>query len=202
MSTEITITIPEHELGKAMRALVPQQRAFVYCLVETGGNATSAARAAGYGAEGTKEQRDNACRVRGYQLAHNPKVLAAIKEEADKRLHSGALLAASALLEMVNDPLNKNRFKAAVELLNRGGLIVETKHTVNVNHSTSSDRETIDKITLLAKQMGLDPSRLLGQAGVVIDAEFEDVTDAPPQSPSDPGSDLAADPWTILPDAG
>lgn len=187
MAQELALQIPgdaiqmamDHgQLGPAMRALNPQQRVFVYGLVELGGNATGAAAAAGYGQDSpTLEQRRNAQRVRGYQLSHDPKVLAAIKEEAEKRLNSGALIAASALLEMVTDPLSKFRYKAAVELLNRSGLIVETQHRVTVEH-TGSDKEMIDRIKQLAGGLGIDPVRLLGSAGVIIDADFTEVTPA------------------------
>lgn len=176
MSHELTIYVDEAPLGRAMKALNEKQRSFVYALVETGGNASQAAAAAGYGSDSaTKEQRENAYRVRGYQLSHDPKVLAAIKEEAEKRLHSGALLAASKLLEMANDNSSKHQFKAAVELLNRSGLVVATEHKVTVEHKGGSDREMIERIRLLAGNLGLDPKKLLGSAGVIIDADFEEV---------------------------
>lgn len=177
MATQaLTVYVEEAALGPAMRKLNAQQRSFVYALVETGGNASQAAAAAGYG-EGspTPELRANAYRVRGYQLSHDPKVLAAIKEEAEKRLHSGALLAASVLIEMANDKSSKHQFKAAVELLNRSGLIVATEHRVTVEHQGGSDKETIDRIRNLAGVLGLDPVKLLGSAGVIIDAEFTEV---------------------------
>lgn len=176
MTTAMTIVPPENQLGPAMRALNPRQRAFVYFLVEMGGNATQAAGAAGYG-EGslTPQQKHDACRVRGYQLTHDVKVLAAIKEEAEKRLHSGALLAASALVEMVVDTGSKHRFKAAVELLNRAGLTVATEHKVTVEHKGTAT-EIGQRIRELITQLGPDLPRLVGPDTVgILDAEFEDV---------------------------
>lgn len=197
MSTELTLTIPTGEIGPKMRKLSPQQRSFVYAMTACGGNMTRAALAAGYGAGSeTEKQREKAARVAGSRLASEPKVLEAIKEEAEKRLHSGALIAASTLLEIVGDPLHKDRLKAASQLLDRAGLIIETKHTVNVTHS-GADRETVARITDLATKLGLDPKALLGQTGPIIDAEFEEVPREadPPEAPA-PEDD---DPWTVRP---
>lgn len=173
---DIILHIPESELGPEMRALVPKQRAFVYALVETGGNPTQAAAAAGYGEDcPTLEKKQAACRAAGYTLAHHPKVLRAIKEEASKRLHSGALIAASALIEIVNDVSHKNRLRAVEVLLDRAGLVVEQRSVIDVNHNHRADGEQVERIRQLAGNLGLDPRKLLGHAGVVVDAEFEEV---------------------------
>lgn len=157
-------------LGPAMIELNPQQRAFVYALLDTGGQSnTKAAALSGYAPGNPDAQR-----VTAYRLAHDPKVLAAIKEEANRRLHSGAILGASVLLEIANDPTHKDRFKAASELLSRGGLVMATEHKVTVEHR--DDKGLIDKITVLANSLGLDPRQLLGNAAPAVDAEFEDVT--------------------------
>lgn len=179
MGNELTIIVDPGTLGPAMQQLNPMQRAFVFALVESGGNASRAAAAAGYGQNSeTKEQRSMAQRYAGWRLTHDENVLAAIKEEAEKRLHSGALIAASALLEMVVDPTSKWRYKAAVELLNRSGLIVATEHKVTVNHTTS-DAAMVKRIEELANGLGLDPKKLLGSAGIdIIDAEFTEVEPA------------------------
>lgn len=196
MSTDLITVPPLSELGPAMRALNPQQRAFVIAMGEvTDGNQTTAALMAGYGADSaTDAQRKAAARVRGSVLAQDPKVLAAIKECAEKRLHSGALIATKALLEMVNDPLDKNRFKAACRLLDQAGLVVVTQHQVTHVHGQNSDKETIARITDLASKLGIDANKLLGQTGPVIDAEFEEI----PNDPA-PQAEDADDPWTIRP---
>lgn len=177
MTHALTIKVDDTGLGPAMRALTEKQRSFVYALVETGGNAAQAAAAAGYGENSHSEAaRENAYRVRGYQLSHDVKVLAAIKEEAEKRLHSGALLAASALVEMVQDPLNKNRFKAAESLLNRAGLTVATEHKVVVEHRGNS-QEIGARIRELVRELGADLPRLAGaDTASIIDAEYSDIT--------------------------
>lgn len=158
-----------------MRALLPKQRAFVYALVETGGNQSQAAYAAGYGEESpNEEKRKAACRVRGHQLASDTKVLEAIKEEAQKRLNSAAMIAASALLEIVLDPQHKSRLRAIEVLLDRSGLVVEQKLNVHHTHS-SSNEDLIEKTIKLAALLNVDARPLLKRAGVaedVIDAHF------------------------------
>jgi phage terminase small subunit len=161
-----------------MQALTENQRNFVFAYVELGGQeAERAAAAAGYG--GTP----GSLAVASHRLMHNPKVLAAIKEVADERLRTGALLGASVLIEIAQNSLHKDRFKAAVELLNRAGLMVVTEHKVTVEHKDPTTLATIARIRALAAGMGMDAKPLLLSAGVpqhIIDAEFEVI--APAQS--------------------
>jgi len=166
-------------LGKAMVKLLPQQRAFVLAYVETGGiDATAAARAAGYAPNNA-----GSARVTAYRLTHDEKILAAIKEEADKVVRNGVLIGAKALLDIAADVTHKDRLKAATELMNRSGLLLATQHNVNVNVNLTDDREVARDITVMAQKLGLDPRVLLGQAGLkylpapgpIVDAEFEEI---------------------------
>lgn len=119
---------PEDELGPAMQALTLPQRAFVCATAENPGltHYTENAMRAGYG--GTSES----AKVAACRMMRMPKILTAIREEADRRLKSGALLGASMLMKLAEHPDARISFKASVELLNRAGLVVETKHTVTV----------------------------------------------------------------------
>ena len=160
-----------------MAALNDRQRAFVGAMLETGGQPgrhSEAARRAGY------EGSPDVVKVAAHRLAHNPKIQAAIREEAERRVHSGAILGASVLVEIAADPQHKDRFKAATRLLDMAGLIVTTQHKVTVEH-TGDDTEKIRLAIAMAKRLGIDPKKLLGEAGVsaaevdAIDAEFEEV---------------------------
>lgn len=112
-----------------MRALTEGQKAFVIALIEQGGrNHARAAQIAGFGST------DNATAVSAHRLAHDPRVLEAIREEADKRLQANVLLGASVLVEIAMDPSHKDRMKAADRLMDRGGMIVETQHRVVVEN--------------------------------------------------------------------
>jgi phage terminase small subunit len=164
------IELPASEtLGPAMQELTELQRRFVLAYLEGGGrSAKAAAVSAGYGG-GT-----HACEVRGFEAMRNPKVLKAMREEADKRLRSGALLAASGLIEIAQDTHHRDRFKAIESLLNRAGLIVQTQHKV-VIEDTRTEAEVIERVGALATQLGLDPRSVLKSVGVVIDGEFSEV---------------------------
>lgn len=157
--------------GPAMAALPTEgQRRFVRAMCETGGtNHAKAARMAGY------TGNDNCIRVTAHRLAHDPLVLAALKEEADKRIRSGALLGASVLIEIAGDTMHRNRFHAAKELLDRAGLQVVTEHKVTV-HNSSDEKAMIDRIAGMAAQLGLDPKKLIGG---YIEAEFTEVAATP-----------------------
>lgn len=154
-----------------MTALEPQQRAWVLAYLETGcRSATEAARLAGYAPGGAPQS----VRMAGHRLKNDEKVLAAIKELAEKRVKSGAYLAMSVLREIAEDPTHKDRFKAAVEMLNRAGMIVVQKQEVEHKHLMDA-REVAAGIRQFAKELGLDETKLLGAAGYT-DVDFEVVS--------------------------
>lgn len=160
--------------GPAMSALSTRQQAFVRYMLQTGGqNAKRCAAAAGY------TGNDNTMAVTAHRLAHDEKVLAALKEEADKRIRSGAILGASVLAEIAGDVTHKDRLKAAIELLNRAGLLTATlhkhEHAVTVTN-TADEKAQIARITEMAAKLGVDPKKLLGG---FIDAEFSEVEALP-----------------------
>lgn len=169
----LTLT-PDAKLGPCMRALNERQRAFVIALIEMGGiNFSRAAFAAGYG-NGNVESAS----VQGHRLAHDETILAAIHEEAHRRLRSGAVMAVQTLLEIANDQTAKHgdRLKAVEMLLNRSGLHAVTEHNIKVERHDVTDEGMIKRITLLAQKQGLDPAKLLGSAGVVLEGEFQEVS--------------------------
>lgn len=130
---------------------------------------------------------DNSSRVMAHTLLHNPKIIAALKAEAQARLDDAGMIGASVLVEIARDPTHKDRFKAASSLLNRIGLHERTEHTVNVKKPTD-DVEVARQIVALAKELNMDPRTLLGpnaaakylkDDGSVVDAEFTIVERAP-----------------------
>lgn len=154
------------EPGPALAELTPKQQGWVRHMVETGGtNGLQCAMAAGF--TGNKKT----LAVTAWRLSRDLKVLAALKEEADRRIRSGALLGASVLIEIAGDTMHRNRFHAAKELLDRAGLQVVTEHKVTV-HNSSDEKAMIDRIAGMAAQLGLDPKKLIGG---YIEAEFTEV---------------------------
>lgn len=166
-------------MGPAMRKLSPQQRAFVMAYLETGLKATAAARLSGYGGENPQSVR-----VQAHRLTRNEDILAAIKELADRKVKTGAYIAMSVLLEIAQDPSHKDRYKAAVEIANRSGMIVAQKMEVEHKHEMDA-KEVIAQLKAFAKELGLNERQVLGSAGYT-DAQFELVSppvDIPVKSP-------------------
>lgn len=159
--------VPRRDVGKpgpAMAELAPRAQKFVRMLLQTGSNNhTLAAKMAGYTGS------DETIRVTAHRLAHDKRVLAAIKEEGEKRMHTGIILATSVLMEIAADPLAKDRLKAAVEILNRTGLHAKSEHNLNVNHEHrlgESEKALLMEVNDQCRALGIDPQKLLGPAYV------------------------------------
>jgi len=165
MSNEITVSeSPRAGYGPAMRSCNDRQRRFVISLLETGSdNYTLAARMAGY--SGT----NNTMSVTAYRLSHDPKIQAAIQEEAKRRLNAGLILATSTLVQHVKNLDAKVSLKAIEMILNRGGLHAQSEHKVTVEHQMN-EQETVNAIVMMANKMGVNPAQLLGEAGYKLPA--------------------------------
>jgi phage terminase small subunit len=159
---------PESELGEAMLVLTKPQRAFVTAMLLFGGvDQNRAALAAGYGGN------ERSASVIACRMMRNPRIIAAMREEADRRLQSGALLASSVLTEIAMDARHKDRFKAAVELLNRSGLMVETRQRITIEDNRDTNdlkREVAKMLSKLYKDQPLLPA-----LPKPIDAQFEEI---------------------------
>lgn len=189
MPYAVTLNMPDGKFGPAMEKLNPRQRAFVLAMLDMGGamNHTAAARAAGYSDTGGA---DSGIRVAGHRLAHDIKIQAAIREEAGRRMNSGAIMAASVLIDIAANPVHKDQLKAATQLLDRAGLNAVTEHKITVDHLGGDDRELLQRVKTMAKELGIDPEKLLGTAGLT-DVDFEVVGGAAPiTEPTDDLEDL------------
>lgn len=188
-SKALTLWADPSKYGPKMKALPEARRQFVLAMLATGGkNKAEAARMAGYKSpyvEGCRLASDPQIRAAMQEQAvqyelmvegfgHDPETLEAMAEEAANRIRSGAILGASALWEIAMDPLHKDRLKAAQDLLDRGQILqVQHNQTIKVEHVTRTTQEKVERIIEIAKKQGLDPHKLLGDYGVVIDAEFK-----------------------------
>lgn len=166
------------DFGPAMKALTPLQQRFVIACLELGTtNYTRAAIAAGY-----KDNGGKSINVLAARLAHNERVIAALNEEAHRRLMASAPMAISELVKIAETEQDKKyKLKAIEMVLNRTGHHATTEHKVEVKHEYS-DGEAVSRIFALAKQLQLDPVKLLGSNGVkvddkgqIIDAVFTEV---------------------------
>lgn len=169
---EIILLNPAEDHGPAFSALTDKQKRFVLATLMLGGsNDAEAIRMAGYDTHLERQM--------GFQLSRNPKIIAALREEADRRMKGGALLAASKLMAIVRNDLHPDHFKAVKELLNRSGFPTITQHNVSVEHRDMTDVEKDHRIIALCKELGLGDSEtrkmLIGPE--TVDAEFTEVED-------------------------
>lgn len=166
-----------------MQALTDRERAWVLAMVAFGGSPKLAAKAAGYGAIGTPEQMDAACRTAASRLTRSPKVQEAVHEEAENRLKSGALLATEALSDLVANTSSKFHFKAIQEMLARNDILNPvTRQEIKVKREVLTEPEMEQKIDLLIHRlhsMGVLPDPARG-APRIIDATFEVVETGAP----------------------
>lgn len=167
----------EENLGPAMLALNLAQRRFVLAMIEFPGITQSkAAQLAGY------SNIKLAAKVRGHHLSHNEKVLAAIREVADRSMRSQSLMAANVLAEIAADSkIDANaRLKAAGMLLDRTGF--GAAQTINVNKTVTDVTEKgiedrLQRAMARLRHIGRDPAELLGLGAPVVEAEFSEIKD-------------------------
>jgi phage terminase small subunit len=177
--------------SEKMASLTDLQRRFVLAKLEDP-SITNAAAALKAGAEAkTKGGLGSSA----YNLAHNPDVMEALKEQAANMLHADALLGAAVMKEIALDRTHKDRMKAAQFLLSLAGLQVVAKSEV-VHAYDGDSLDKIKEIVALSKKLGLDPKSFLGED--YTDAEFTPVEPAALPSPS-PGSVYNEDEFTIQP---
>lgn len=144
-------------------------------LIETGGREFAQA-AAIIGHTGTR----NSLRVMASRYCADPKVQAALVEEAVALGKSNGLAAVATVIEIMNDPSasKRERLNAAGRIMHISGM--DPEQTVNVNHSgmvqvSVTNKDKIDQIVRMAQDAGVDPRKLLGRAGIIVDAEFKEI---------------------------
>lgn len=159
----------ESLLGPAMRALTPRRRAFVDAMFAMGdtGNNLEYARAAGFKGD------NNALAVYGHRLAHDAKIQAAIREEAERRCSAFLPIAARKIEEIALKNDHKDQFAALKHVQSLAGLSPRQKIEVEHKH---------DRKALIADIKGA--LELLKAEGVTIN--LEQFTDVTPKT--DPGS--------------
>lgn len=167
MGKELAVVIPEfgdrsHD-GKAMRALNDSHHDFVLAMITQKPHPKAPARAA--------EAVGLAPRY-GYQLMRDERILAALREEATKRIAGAALFGVDVMLEIAADKSHKDRYKAAKDLAALNGFNAEQR--IVVEHVTEDTKALIAQIKTMAQELGLDPQKLIRQAGI-IEGEFTEV---------------------------
>ncbi len=171
MSNALTLpsrTTDRSHDGKAMGGLSDRKRQFVIAMLKQGVNPKACAAAAAECGYHPKY---------GYELMRDDGILAAMREEATKRLAGAALVGVNVLLDIAQTPTHKDQFRAAKELAGINGFTAEQR--IVVEHISEDSKAQIRQIREMAAQLGLDPKQLIASAGI-IDAEFTEVEPVKP----------------------
>jgi phage terminase small subunit len=147
------------ELSAAMKALNEQQQEFVYLYVSAPprrGSLVEAYRQAGYGEGSTPANQAKGA----WRLAHDERVLAAIHEETRKIIRAAYPEAVNAWINLLRSPDHRDHGRAVSEGLSRA-LPVETKHNIEVVHTTKdSDMEAVEELRA-ARELGATREKLI-----------------------------------------
>jgi phage terminase small subunit len=152
---------PVENLGPCMLALTAQQRRFVMgWIAARGRNASRVARAAGY-------QGEVASRVNAHHLIRNPKVIAALREEADRQMDANGVIAVFRLADLLDSSDKKIRQVAIENALDRSGYGRKSTQDIRVEHtdnrSTAQILAEIQKL-LPASALPMIEGEVLGAA--------------------------------------
>lgn len=161
------------EYGPAMSELTQLQRNFVNAWCEHSNyTPTQLAAEAGYAPGNYGSQK-----VTAHHLMHNDKVLAAMNEEASKRLRSGGLIGVSAVVAIALNPSHKDHLKAALALMDRTGFHAMSEHKVTVDDKRpQTKQELIDAVKVVAAELGLDTAAIKQLTGEdIVEGEFVEV---------------------------
>ncbi len=161
-----------------MSALSDRMRAFVLAVLDQRKrNNTAAARRAGY-----SEASPGALRVTAHKIAHDPRVIAALHEEAGKRMETAAHIAAAVVVDVMTrkDAKDKDVLKAAGMILDRIGY--GASQTINVNKTVVRKMDVsaaAAKIADFRRRFPEHFARMMGEAApglpAPVDGEFSEV---------------------------
>jgi hypothetical protein len=173
--TEGVSTVPDPEergLGPAMRVLSPARRRFAMAAVMFPfAKDWQIAKAAGY-----SDRSHGSLRVRAHENFHDEKVLAAIRECADREVRGGAMLGVATIKKIVRRDDHRDQFKAAVWLAAMNDFAVAQNINVKQTIKDESGTAILSEIKALAAKHGIPLPVLLGQrAAPVVEGEFEEV---------------------------
>jgi hypothetical protein len=158
--------------GPMMKALpTDRHRAFVRALYQVKPGHGANVKAARLAAFGTPNSSPQSMATIASRLAHDERVLAAIREEDEKRIRSSAPRAISALSRLIENPKHKDHARGIAMVLDRVHP-VETVHKVDVSHKhdvTPNARETAQILERIAELSAKFSVRL--PSAPVIDGE-------------------------------
>ncbi len=147
----------DEDLGPAMEALSPSQRAFVRIYLDgTGKSAAESAKLAGYGTENSTSAIYAAIAMR---LKSSKKIRAAMAEEFQNLAPTMAAKAAKALNDILTTAGHKDKAKVALALYERIAPTVQ-KIDIDVTHRVDHEAEAMNHLRSL-KALGVARDRLV-----------------------------------------
>jgi phage terminase small subunit len=156
-----TPTIPDPEvdsLGPAMLACNAAQRRFAIAAVMYPlAKDWQIAKAAGY-----SDRSHGGIRVTACRMFQDEKILAAIRECADKEVRSGAMLGIATIKKIVRNDLHRDQFKAAAWLAGLNGFAVAQNINIHQTVKDESGKAIMERIERAAAALGVDAATLLG----------------------------------------
>lgn len=153
-----------------MSALTPPQRRFAMAAVMYPfAKDWQIAKAAGY-----SDRSHGALRVAAHRNFHDDRVLAAIRECADKEVRSSAMLGVATIKKIARREGDRDQLKAAVWLAGMNDFAVAQNINVKQTVTDRTGAAMMERFEALAKKHGLDPMKLL-EPQAAIDAEFTEV---------------------------
>lgn len=131
------------------------------------------AKAAGYA-----DKSYGSLRVTAHRLFHDERVLAAIKECADKDIRGTAIMGVAIAKKIARMDGHRDQLKAALALIGLAGFTVDQNINIKQTVTDESGKAILDRIKTLADRAGMDVGQLLGKpAAPVVDGEFSEVKD-------------------------
>lgn len=141
-----------------MKVLGPAQRRFALAAVMYPlAKDWQIAKAAGY-----STRSHGALRVAAHRLFHDERVLAAIRECADKEVRSSAMLGIATIKKIARLDGHRDQFKAGVTLAGLNGFAVAQNINVNQTVTDVSGKALMERIERAAAILGVEPAQLLG----------------------------------------
>lgn len=159
MANDLTI---EATHGKAMKALPNDNwRHFAMMYCGQGGRNATRAYAAVYGKDLNNPTDRRNCECQGSKLLHDQRIQDAILELSQRNARALLPLALQVFEDIATSEKHPGRLAAAKELADRGGLHTVTENRHVVQH-LNDDEGMQKQIAAMARFMGIDPARLLG----------------------------------------
>ena len=181
MTNELIDLKDLEQYGPAMQSCTQLERNFINAYFEHPNYSHGAlAEVAGYAA-GPAGPGSAQLRVVGSQVMHRERVIAAINEEASKRMRGGGAIGVDAVIKIALNPAHKEHLKAALALMDRTGFHAMTEHKVVVDDKRpQSKQELIEAVKSVARELGLYDATIAKMTGEnVVDAEFVEVANEP-----------------------